>query len=127
MKKAREQAVQPVVPVEKSACGSNVQTAAFSQLQPSSFQQVVIGGADGVGVNSVAPGQCANAGQFAAGREVLAQDSQKDLAHQLLANRHFAVLGDPETHAVSSSATPRKVSLAGRAVRPSNLLLEEWW
>jgi hypothetical protein len=65
------------------------------------LQQIVISGAHGVGVDLVTARHRANAGQFVAGRQILAQNAEQNLAHQLFANRQFAVLGDPEPHSSS--------------------------
>ena len=80
----------------------NVESTTAAQLEPTLFQKIVIGGADGVGMNLVAARDGADARQFVAGRQIVAQNPKQDLAHQLLANRKLAVLGDPESHVALS-------------------------
>ena len=45
----------------------------------------------------------ADAGQFVTGWQILAQNAQQNLAHQLFANRQFAILRDPESHSLPES------------------------
>src|SRR5262249_2475687 len=80
---------------------TNVDAASVTQLEPSSFLQVLVRGADGIRMDAKSASQLAGAGQACAGLEGLAEDRQHNLCYQLLANWYFAGMRDPEAHLAS--------------------------
>ena len=60
-------------------------------LKPTLVFEFLISGAGGVGMNAVALGQLAGAGQAIAGGELVAQDAKDDLGAELLAKVNVAV------------------------------------
>src|SRR5215217_6007817 len=77
---------------------SHVNAAAFAKLDPPASRQLAICGADGVGVYVITPREVACARQALSDFEVVADDAENDLRHELLADRDFAAFGDPESH-----------------------------
>ena len=78
--------------------GPDKEAAAFTQFEPAALEQIVIGGADGVRVDVILPGEGAHAGELVPGGEFLAHDAEEHLADELFANGQLAVPGNPEAH-----------------------------
>src|ERR1700752_1401964 len=89
----------------------HVDSAAATKFHPAVTLQLAISGADRVGMQMKAPRQVARRGQTLAGREVVAQNAEHDLRHQLLANRDFASARKPELHGADMIA--RALALLG--------------
>ena len=78
--------------------GEDVNAASLPKLDPASPGQFTICGADCVCVDVVAPREFARAWQALGNFEVVTDDTEDDLRHQLLANGDFTVFGDPDAH-----------------------------
>jgi hypothetical protein len=61
--------------------------------------ELTVCGADGVGMEAEAPRQFARAGQALAGSQIVAEDGQNNLSHELFANGDFAAARKRELHA----------------------------
>src|SRR5215216_176402 len=77
---------------------SHINTAAFAKLDPAASRQLAIGGADGIGVYVVTPRKVTCARQSLGNFEIIADNAENDLRHELLADRDFATFRDPESH-----------------------------
>lgn len=73
--------------------------ASLPLLGPSLFMKVPITGADGVGMQTEAPGQLSGAGETIARFEVVAKNGKYNLRDELPIDRNFAARGKPESHA----------------------------
>src|SRR5687767_12876980 len=76
----------------------NVHTTTLAKFHPTTSREFAIRSADSVGMNRVSPRQVARARQPFAGLQVVADDAERDLRDQLLANRNFTVFGEPQSH-----------------------------
>src|SRR6185369_4079971 len=77
---------------------AHVNTAAFAKLDPPASRQFAICGADSIGVYVVTTREVTCARKALSDFEVVADDAENDLRHELLADRDFAAFGDPESH-----------------------------
>ncbi len=77
---------------------AHVNAAAFAKLDPAASRQLTIRGANSVGVYVVTSREVTRARQALTDFEVVADDAENDLRHELLADRDFAAFGDPESH-----------------------------
>ena len=68
-------------------------------LCPSFPVKVAIASADGVGMQTEAPGQLPGAGETVARLEVAAKNGKHNLSDELPIDRNFAARGKPESHA----------------------------
>src|ERR1051325_10394146 len=75
-----------------------VDAAAFAKLDPAAAGQVAVGRAYGVGMNLQAVRQLARARQFLIRLQIAADDAERDLRADLLAQRHLAVFRQPDSH-----------------------------
>ncbi len=80
------------------ARGAHIDAAAVADLKPALVFEFFVGRAGGVGMDAVALGQLAGAGQPLAGGKLAAQDAQNDLGRELLAQVNVAVPLKPEAH-----------------------------
>ena len=76
----------------------DVEPGATAEFDPATAEEVVVGSADGVGMDLVAAGERADAGEFLVSGEILGEDGEHDLADELFADRLFGIAGDPEAH-----------------------------
>jgi hypothetical protein len=77
---------------------AHIDATALTRFEPAAPFEFAVGGADGVGVNLKTAREFARARQALAGLEIAADDAEHDLRRQLLADRDFAIFGEPETH-----------------------------
>ena len=73
------------------AARANVNAAALAKLDPAASREFAISGADCISVNVVTAREIACAWQALAHLQIVADDAEDDLCHQLFANRHFTV------------------------------------
>src|SRR5262249_20847022 len=78
---------------------ANVDTTSVVELEPASLFQVLVGGADGIRMNAEPPHQFPCARQACSRPDIFTEYRQNNLRYQLLANRHFTGMRDPEAHA----------------------------
>src|SRR6185503_1440721 len=77
---------------------SDVNAASLPKLDPTASSEFAICGADCVSVDVVTSGEFARARQALGDFEVVTDNAEDDLRHQLLANGDFTVFGDPDAH-----------------------------
>jgi len=76
-----------------------VEAATVAELDPTLAFQLAIAGAYGIGMQTKSSGQFAGAGQSLSRAEVVAENGQNDLRHQLSPDRNCVPTGEPELHA----------------------------
>jgi hypothetical protein len=77
---------------------ADVDAAPLAHLKPAGPFEVAEGGAHRVRVDAEAARQLARGGQALARLQVAAHHAEHDLPHELLAQGHAAVLGEPQAH-----------------------------
>src|SRR5215204_6124793 len=77
---------------------SHVNTAPLAKLHPASSCKFAIGGAHSVGMYVVTSSEFASARQTLCYLQVVADDPEDNLRHQLLANWNFTIFGNPDAH-----------------------------
>src|SRR5689334_4259212 len=83
----------------------------MTQLEPSCFFQILVSSADGIWMNAEPSRQLPRAWQACACLKIFAQYREDNLRCQLLTNRYFADMRNPEAHA----GAPVSVRLRRRA------------
>jgi hypothetical protein len=74
----------------------------MTEFHPMLSLQLPITGADRFRVKAKPARQFSCAGQALSGSQIVAQNAQNDLSHQLFADADLAVMGKPELHAAIS-------------------------
>src|SRR6478672_3775535 len=77
---------------------ANVNATAFSKLHPTSTSEFAIRSTDGIRVDVVAAREIASTGKTLFSFQIVADNPQNNLSHQLLPDRNLTVFGEPESH-----------------------------
>jgi sec-independent protein translocase protein TatB len=92
---------QPIRRRRLGLVGPDVDSAAAAKLHPTLAFELAVSRADGVGMQVKAPRQIASTGEALSRREIVAQNAEHNLGHQLFADRNLAPPGKPELHSAN--------------------------